>query len=146
LRTVTYTRLIFLLLLASRFTSGSFRSNLLLVDDEQDITTVMKKSLEQRGFHVDTFNSANQALRQFRPNYYDFIITDIRMPAMTGFELAREIWVKDARARICFLSALEIYEDEAKKVFTNFKTYCFIRKPVTAAALAQHIEAHLLTA
>lgn len=60
--------------------------------------------------------------------------------------VAKRIWAKAEHARICFLSAFEIYESEVKTVFTNFKTTCFITKPVTAAALVKHIEAHLVPA
>lgn len=118
----------------------------LLVDDEEDITTLMKKGLEIHGFNVETFNDPKQALSQFKPKYYDAIVLDVRMNGMNGFELAKQIWAKDENARICFLSAFEIHKNEAKKVFTNFKTHCFIRKPVTPADLALHIQAHQVPA
>lgn len=82
----------------------------------------------------------------FKPNYYHAIVLDVRMPEISGFQLAKEIWAIDENARICFLSAFEIYEAEAKKVFQNFKTHCFIKKPMMPSALIQHIEAHLMPA
>ena len=68
------------------------------------------------------------------------------MPAMTGFELAKKIWMQDPKARICFLSAFEIYEHEAKKVFDNFKSHCFIKKPLTPKELVLHIKKHFVSA
>ena len=117
----------------------------MLVDDEPGITEIMRLGLRKFGFETDIFNEPRIALSQFKPNYYDAIILDIRMPGMTGFELAKQIWAKDANARICFCSAYEIYEHEAKRVFVNFKTHCFIKKPILPSALAKHVEAHLLT-
>jgi len=116
------------------------------VDDEQDITTVIKTGLENDGYQVDAFNEPTKAIAQFKPNYYSLIILDIRMPKIDGLRLARLIWEKDGQARICFLSAFEIYEAEARKVFRDFKTYCFIRKPIMPIALSKHIEAHLVLA
>lgn len=122
------------------------QKKVLVVDDEQDITIVMRLGLRKFGFDVDTFNDPMLALSQFKPNYYDAIILDIRMPGMSGFELARQIWAKDPDVRICFCSAFEIYENEAKKVFVGFKSHCFLKKPIMPSDLAKHIEAHILSA
>lgn len=66
------------------------------------------------------------------------------MPGMMGFEVARKIWAQDSNARICFFSAFEIYENEAKKVFVDLKTHCLIKKPIATSELAKHIENHLI--
>jgi len=65
------------------------------------------------------------------------------MPFMDGFQLAREFWKVDTNAKICFLTAFEIYEEEAKKVFPSLNGYCFIKKPIGIQALANHIRSHL---
>lgn len=119
------------------------KTKVLLVDDEVDITTTFKTGLERHGFEIDVFNDPEQALRQYKPNYYDAIILDVLIARMTGFDLARKIWAKDERARICFLSAFEIYEEEARKVFVDLKSYCFVKKPIMINDLAKHIERHL---
>jgi two-component SAPR family response regulator len=95
---------------------------------------------------VDIFNDPGQALSNYKPDYYDLVITDIRMPQMTGFDLARQIWLKDANARICFTSSFEIYEAEARKVFPSLKNFCFIKKPIMPSALAKHIQMHFAEA
>jgi DNA-binding response OmpR family regulator len=122
------------------------KNSLLLVDDEPSLTALFKRGLEMHGFKVDAFNDPLKALSRYRPNYYDTIILDVRMPNMTGFGLAKEIWSKDPDARICFLSAFEIYEHESRSVFTNFRTHCFIKKPITPSALVEHIHGHLVPA
>jgi DNA-binding NtrC family response regulator len=123
------------------------KAKILLVDDEQDITTVLKQNLEEvHGYFVHASNKPERALFDFKPGFYDAILLDIRMPNMSGFELARAIWEKDPDARICFMTAFEIYEGEAKKVFKDFKQHCFLKKPIHAKALVEHIEKHLLNA
>ena len=57
------------------------------MDDEPDITNVLKKGLERHGFAVNTFNDAQAALASYQPMYYDLMLIDIRMPRINGFNL-----------------------------------------------------------
>jgi len=63
----------------------------LVVDDEADITAVMRRGLEKEGFGVDTFNDPLEALSDFKPGVYDLALLDIRMDKMNGFELFRAL-------------------------------------------------------
>jgi DNA-binding response OmpR family regulator len=114
----------------------------LLVDDEKDILDSLTAGLRTRGFHVDAFRNPLEALSDFRPHHYDTIILDVRMPEMSGFELAQKIWQEDHDARICFFSALEVYENGARRIFAG-KEYCFIKKPIGLNDLIAHIHRHL---
>ena len=114
-----------------------------MVDDEQDITAIVTRGLEQRGFNVSSFNNPVEALNHFKANTYDIILLDIRMPEMTGFELARSIWKTDLNAKICFMTSFEIYEDEASRVFPSLRSPCFLRKPMSLDQLAKHIHSQL---
>lgn len=122
----------------------------MIVDDDKDNTIVIKKSLELQGYQVDIFDNPFEALKQFEDNSnnnnnpYDKIVIDIGMPDMNGFDLARKIWTIDANAQICFLSSFEINENEAKKVFPNLKTRCFMTKPITPNILSKHFQSHLI--
>jgi CheY-like chemotaxis protein len=127
-------------------TDGSSKSKsqkkILLVDDEQDITTVIKRGLEQTGkYTVDTFNRPKDALANFRAGVYDLLIIDIKMPGMTGFQLYKELIKIDPRPKICFITAFEMYYDEFKKLFPSLDVKCFIRKPVTMADLTREVDA-----
>ena len=121
-------------------------TRILLVDDEQDISKVLKRGLEGQGFTVDAYDDPVKALAEYKPNYYDCNILDIRMPGMSGFDLARAIWLKQPNAQVCFLSAFEIYQNEADKVFKDFNTRCFVKKPVAVKALAEHVKSHMIAA
>jgi DNA-binding response OmpR family regulator len=116
---------------------------ILLVDDERDITEVLGRGLEQNGLSVDVFNDPEKALENFKPNYYDCNVLDIRMPRMNGFDLAQAIWQEQTDAQVCFLTAFEIYENEADKVFKDLNTKCFLKKPLRASELAQHVQTHI---
>jgi DNA-binding response OmpR family regulator len=112
-----------------------------IVDDEPDITAVLKKGLEQNGFAVDAFNDPRIALSDYKPQYYDLMIIDIRMPNINGFDLYRELKKKDSAVKVCFLTAFEIYYEEFRKMFPNIDVRAFVRKPVGIAALVKQINA-----
>ena len=64
---------------------------ILIVDDEPDLTFGCSMTLRDEGFEVDTFNDPNIALSNFKPNYYDLAILDVKMPKLDGFSLYDEI-------------------------------------------------------
>ena len=59
---------------------------ILLIDDEPDITYTLEKVLEDNGLKVDSFNDPILAVNNYKANFYDLIILDIKMPKMDGFE------------------------------------------------------------
>ena len=116
---------------------------ILVVDDEPDITTSIKNGLQRKGFEVDIYNDPTDALSNFKPDTYDLLLIDIRMPKMNGFELYREVKKKSSNVRICFFTAFEVYYDEFRKMFPNLEVKCFIRKPITINDLVTHINSEL---
>lgn len=116
---------------------------ILLVDDEPDITTIVKIGLEREGFDVDAFNDPMKALESFKSSTYDLVILDIKMTPITGFELFRRLLVIDNKVRVCFMTAFEVYHDEFRRVFPTISVDCFVRKPVTIDKLAKIINRQL---
>ena len=122
---------------------ASHKGRIMVVDDEHDITSVIKRGLEAVGYAVDAFNDTEQALARFKNSYYDMLIFDIRMPKLNGFQLYREIRKKDDKARVCFMTAFEVYREEFGKVFPNYDIKCFLTKPLSIKDLQKIIEAEL---
>jgi two-component system, OmpR family, response regulator ChvI len=112
----------------------------LLVDDEPDITSSLKIGLERNGFQVDTFNDPRKALAEFKPDRYDMIILDIRMPQMSGFDLYRELKARDQDVPIAFLTAFDVYQSEFRKVFPDMKVDRLLRKPIGIAELVAYLK------
>lgn len=109
------------------------RIKVLIVDDEPDITTILKITLEDNGFDVDSFNDPILALDNFRKRLYNLLILDIKMPRMNGFDLYRKIKKIDDKVTVCFLTALtelQEYESFRKEVFPEEGKRYFIQKPV----------------
>jgi two-component system, OmpR family, response regulator ChvI len=104
---------------------------ILVVDDDHDITLSFKAGLEENGsFLVYTFNDSQQALAEFKANFYDLLLLDIRMLKMNGFELHRELKKIDAKPKACFVTAYETYYEELKKDFPTLAVSRFIKKPI----------------
>ena len=115
-------------------------NRILVVDDEPDLTQVSTLALEYHGFRVDSFNDPQEALAKFEPGLYDLVILDIKMPKMDGFELYHEIKKKDSNAKVCFLTASELYYEEfRKKEYYALDREMFIRKPIENEELVKEI-------
>lgn len=121
------------------------RPRILVVDDEKDILRIIKRDLEssffdndndsssQDRFNVETYSNAEEALKAVEShpeNYYDLVLTDIRMPKMNGFELYRRIKEKNSSLKIAFITAFEINQDEFSKVLPSIDVKDFIIKPI----------------
>jgi DNA-binding response OmpR family regulator len=116
------------------------QKRILVVDDEPDLTRVYSLALEYHGFKVDTFNDSEEVLSNFKPDYYDLVILDIKMPKMGGFELYDELKKKDSDVKICFLTASELYYKEfRKKEYHALDRNLFIRKPIENEELVKKI-------
>jgi DNA-binding response OmpR family regulator len=115
-------------------------NRILVVDDEPDLTQVSTLALEYYGYKVDSFNDPQEALSKFKPGSYDLIILDIKMPKMDGFELYHEIKKKDNNAKVCFLTASELYYEEFRnEEYRALDRNLFIRKPIDNEDLVKEI-------
>ena len=89
---------------------------------------------------VDTFNDPHEALSKYKPEYYDLIVLDIKMPSMDGFELYRKIQKLDGKAKVCFLTTSEMYYEEfRRKKYSALDKDLFICKPVENEELIKEI-------
>jgi DNA-binding response OmpR family regulator len=119
------------------------KKRILLVDDEQDITFALSTGLEDKGFAVDAVNDPQEALSNFKAGLYDLLLIDVKMPKMNGFELYQEIEKIDNKAKVCFITAFEVYYESLREVFRTVKVDCFIKKPITTDDLVQRIKTEL---
>jgi DNA-binding NtrC family response regulator len=120
----------------------STAKNIIFIDDEKDVTFTIKTILEQSGlFHVDTFNDADLALKRFKPNFYAILLIDIMMPKMGGFELYEQLKKIDPDAKVCFLTASEMYHSEVREVeHCALNDDLFLQKPISNEDLLREID------
>ena len=122
----------------------AIKNPILLIDDEYDITLTIKSILEEAGFKVDSFTDPIIALNNYKINFYDLAILDIRMPKMDGFQLYTKIREQDPKVKVCFLTASEFYYEKFRKKYSSElvklldKEY-FIQKPIKKVDLNKYI-------
>jgi DNA-binding response OmpR family regulator len=123
--------------------SGSGSKKILVVDNESDINYTLQSILEDNGFIVDTYTDPVLALRNFQASLYDLILLDIKMPDMDGFELYNKMREIDDRAKICFLTASEMFYEDLRKEHFKFSESLgeryFIQKPCITEELLRRI-------
>ncbi|MFL6412372.1 MAG: response regulator [Nitrososphaeraceae archaeon] len=91
-----------------------------------------------------SYDNPAVAVREFKPNFYDLLLTDIYMPYMNGFELCEKILELDVNVRVCFVSSAEVNIEALREVYPKARSIgCFIKKPVTVEYLAKKLEAEL---
>jgi DNA-binding NtrC family response regulator len=113
---------------------------ILLVDDESDVISVFKMILEMNGYEVDAYTSPLTALDNFKPDFYGLLLLDIRMPAMSGFDLYRKMRSIDNEVKVCFITAFEDYREEFRESFPMLDEFkYFIRKPKAVEDLVNHV-------
>ena len=130
---------------------NGIKKRLLIVDDDVDITNSFSLALEDSGlFLVDTYNDPLVALSNYRPNSYDLLLLDIKMPEMNGFELYEQIKKLDNKVKVCFISAFDVDYTALGEQFPSLEKDCLIpkniiRKPIEVSKLIERIELELLT-
>jgi CheY-like chemotaxis protein len=128
-----------------------FVKRILVVDDEPDVTLTFGVGLEgyyyhdndKRRFEVYSYNNPLVAVREFKPNFYDLLLTDIFMPHMNGFELCEKILELDVNIRVCFMSAVDVNIQALRELYPKVSFGCFIKKPVTIEYLVKRLLAEL---
>ena len=129
-----------------------FIKRILLVDDDPDVTLTFKAGLDgyhygdgdkKKRFEVYTYNNPLLVVKEFKPHFYDLLLTDIYMPHMNGFQLCEKIIELDVNIRVCFMSALEVNIQALREVYPNVSLGCFIEKPVSIKYLIQRLSAEL---
>jgi CheY-like chemotaxis protein len=117
-----------------------------LVDDNYDHTVTFKVGLELAGYEVDAYNDSAIALSKFKPDYYDLMLIDIKMPKMDGFELYEKISEIDKKVKVWFITAYERYDKALKDVPLNSSVLIlnhFVEKPIEIDIFVKEIKSEL---
>jgi DNA-binding response OmpR family regulator len=115
---------------------------ILVVNDETDINTTIRQVLEDNGFKVDSYEDPRLALENFKPQYYDIVLIDSKMPQMNGFAFYREVKALDKKVKTCFLTAAEVQSEQHSDDTFSFPPppNCFIRIPIENERLLERID------
>jgi two-component system KDP operon response regulator KdpE len=114
--------------------------NILVVDDERQITRVLKTALSSRGYAVRTANDGEEALHIVENWSPDLVITDLRMPNLDGLELCKRLRTK-SQVPIIVLSVKR--EDQAKVDALDAGADDYVTKPFSMDELLARVRVAL---
>ena len=119
----------------------------LLVEDNELNKEIAKEILEEAGINVDTATDGSLALDEVKSrgtDYYDFILMDIQMPVMDGYEATREIRKLPGgdKTSIIALSANAFDEDKKKSKEAGMNDH--IAKPINIEELLKSLKSFVL--
>src|SRR5215467_4677749 len=124
----------------ARLNASDGSINILIVDDEPKNLTVLETVLSNPAYRLIKAESADQALLALLADEFALLILDIRMPGVTGIELAQMIKArkKTANVPIIFLTA---YFDDDQQIIEGYQTGAvdYVAKPVNAAILRSKV-------
>ncbi len=113
---------------------------ILVIDDEPQITRVLRAALSAQGYDVRTANDPEEGLRLFKDWAPDLIITDLMMPVMSGVEVCRAIRSHGATPVL----VLSVREHERSKVEAlDAGADDYVTKPFSIQELLARVRAHL---
>lgn len=116
------------------------RRTALVVDDVADVTEMLAVVLTHAGYSVVTAASAPAALKAARERQFDVIISDIGMPEMNGYQLAREMRQMPGYETVPMVAVTgySMFDDKERSTKAGFNAH--MTKPIDPRALLELIE------
>lgn len=116
---------------------------IMIIDDDEDILNLFSDFLRKEGYDVVTYLEPLKALKEIENNSarYSLIITDIRMPGISGIDLIKKVSSINPGIKLILMSAFEINGDELKELAYDEH----LQKPIHMRALAHTIREILET-
>lgn len=110
---------------------------LLVVDDEQDVISLLETLLKKDGHEVETATSGEEALAKMEENIPDLVITDLYMDGMNGMQLMESIHSKTPLLPVIILSGQAQIRDAVKA--THMGSTAFLTKPIDKDKLSEQV-------
>jgi len=123
----------------SRTESGAHRWAL-VVDDVADVTEMLSVLMTHAGYEVSTASSAQEAIALAREHQFDVVISDIGMPEMNGYELAKAIRLLPGYERVPLVAVTgySMFDDRNRSLTAGFSEH--VTKPIDPRAFLELIE------
>ena len=104
------------------------KERILVVDDDESLRRVLQVQLEQQGYSVTSAASAQQALSALQLRSYDLVVTDLKMPGLSGIELLKQMRSQYPETTVIILTAFGTVETAVQAMKAG--AYDYLTKPV----------------
>ena len=122
------------------------RNSILILDDEHDLVTIVKTALEGEKYSVFGFTEPLTALEHFNTNYinYGLVISDLRMPAMNGFDFIKSVRQIKSEVKVLLMTAFAVEEDpDFTMRLKSHNIDGFLQKPFSVRQLSKTVKNHM---
>jgi DNA-binding NtrC family response regulator len=107
---------------------NTHRHNILLVDDERNILKAVSMTLKSNGYDVDTARSSEEGMEKFNLHAYDLVITDLKLPGMSGIDLLDYIKTREPNIPVIMITAFGTIENAINAMKRG--AFNYLTKPV----------------
>jgi DNA-binding response OmpR family regulator len=111
----------------------------LVIEDEEKMADVLKRGLEEENFEVDVASDGDRGLELAKTSQHDFIILDIGLPGMDGFQVAQEVRNAGIKTPVLMLTARDTTEMKVHGLDSGADDY--LTKPFAFAELLARLRA-----
>ena len=111
------------------------QKRILVVDDDLNVLKSLRVVLQLEGYHVDSAETAAEALEKYETNFYNLALLDIRLPDMEGTELLTRMHRDKPQMMKIMITGYPSQENAVKAL--NRGADAYILKPVEAEDLAK---------
>ncbi|MCD6151747.1 MAG: sigma-54-dependent Fis family transcriptional regulator [Deltaproteobacteria bacterium] len=111
---------------------------ILVIDNEEGLCRMMKAVLSDSGYQVKTFTQPREAVREFQTNQWDLVISDIKMPGMSGLEVLQRIKEKDPTIPVIMITAYATVETSIQALRKG--AYDMLTKPFEPEELLYRVK------
>jgi DNA-binding NtrC family response regulator len=103
------------------------KTNVLVVDDDNHMRIALKESLVRAGYNVSLVEDGKQALSEIDRRMFDLVITDVKMPHVSGIDLLKHIKESSPFMPVILITGYGTIQDAVKVIKEG--AYDYIQKP-----------------
>lgn len=117
----------------------------MIVDDEPDVLKMVEMYLKSWGFEIDDFSDPVKALGSFQQNpaFFSLVLTDVRMPHMSGIELSKHLLRIRPDIKLMLMTAYQIDSLELESNLPIIKYQDILKKPFRLKEICDGVKKQL---
>lgn len=112
--------------------------NIMLIDDDAMSLGGLKDALVLNNFSVKTYNDPRTAIEEYKADAFDVVITDIKMPEMTGMDVFNRVKEINPEAYVILITGHVEVEDAIEAV--NRGAWAYFKKPIRVSDLIESLK------
>jgi len=120
--------------------------SILIVEDEIELASLYREFVNDLGYDVDSFTDPSLALEHFKysSKEYSLVLTDLRMPSMSGIELALKMREMNDTMKIFLMTAFDVTDIENQIQYKLARIDRIIQKPIKLSILKDILNQNLI--